>query len=272
MEHSFDIKLAAKYGILEAVIIKHFQFWLAKNKANQIHFHDGKYWTYNSIDAFQKLFPYASYDQIRRALERLRKKGVLLTGKYNKERYNHTIWYSLSDSFCIDTEPYQEQRQNDLAFLPERSGVAAKTITDIDITDNNIDNSSLRSELSESLLSTTITEKNNNNSSTTPYSPPSKAQRKKKSFTKPTIEEITNYCKERGNNIDPQHFFDYYESKGWLVGKTSMVDWKAAVRNWERNNYNTNNNGRNNNEKYQGEYPRDERDVERERDYTPFQF
>jgi len=54
-------------------------------------------------------------------------------------------------------------------------------------------------------------------------------------FKKPTLEEVTAYCKERGNNIDPQNFIDFYESKGWKIGKDSMKDWKACVRTWEKN-------------------------------------
>lgn len=54
-------------------------------------------------------------------------------------------------------------------------------------------------------------------------------------FIKPTVEEVAAYCRERGNNIDPQGFIDHYESNGWKVGKTPMQDWKAAVRTWERN-------------------------------------
>ena len=56
-----------------------------------------------------------------------------------------------------------------------------------------------------------------------------------KKFIKPTFEEVMNYCLERNNNIDPQYFIDFYESKGWLVGKTPMKDWKAAIRTWENN-------------------------------------
>ena len=52
-------------------------------------------------------------------------------------------------------------------------------------------------------------------------------------FVKPSISQIKDYCKERNNGIDAERFFDYYESKGWLVGKSPMKDWKAAVRNWE---------------------------------------
>ena len=58
---------------------------------------------------------------------------------------------------------------------------------------------------------------------------------KERKFAKPTLEDVSKYCLERNNNIDPQKFFDYYESKGWVVGKTKMKDWKAAVRTWERN-------------------------------------
>lgn len=53
-------------------------------------------------------------------------------------------------------------------------------------------------------------------------------------FQKPTIEEIKKYCSERKNKVNPEQFFDFYQSKGWLVGKTPMKDWKAAVRTWEQ--------------------------------------
>lgn len=59
----------------------------------------------------------------------------------------------------------------------------------------------------------------------------------KKNFIKPTYDEVEAYCKKRKNTVDPHRFIDYYESKGWLVGKTKMKDWKAAVRTWERNSF-----------------------------------
>ena len=55
-----------------------------------------------------------------------------------------------------------------------------------------------------------------------------------KRFKPPTIQEVKAYCIERGNTVDPERFVDFYESKGWMVGKNKMKDWKAAVRNWER--------------------------------------
>ena len=59
-------------------------------------------------------------------------------------------------------------------------------------------------------------------------------------FFKPTLEEVESYCKEKNYDIDAQHFVDYYESKGWMVGKSKMKDWRAAVRNWNRNNFKCN--------------------------------
>ena len=53
-------------------------------------------------------------------------------------------------------------------------------------------------------------------------------------FTPPSIEEVAAYCQERENNVDASRFVDFYSSKGWMVGKSRMKDWKAAVRNWER--------------------------------------
>lgn len=57
---------------------------------------------------------------------------------------------------------------------------------------------------------------------------------KARRFIPPSVEEVEQYCIERSNNIDAQSFIDFYESKGWMIGKNKMKDWKAAVRTWER--------------------------------------
>lgn len=53
-------------------------------------------------------------------------------------------------------------------------------------------------------------------------------------FKKPTLEEVEAYCKERNNNVNAEHFINFYESKGWKVGNQPMKDWKACVRTWEQ--------------------------------------
>ena len=58
-------------------------------------------------------------------------------------------------------------------------------------------------------------------------------------FKKPDIEEIKTYCKSRNNKVDGEQFLNYYESKGWKIGKTPMKNWKAAIRTWEKNEFKT---------------------------------
>ena len=60
--------------------------------------------------------------------------------------------------------------------------------------------------------------------------PPTRSKR----FAPPTVDQVSEYCYERGNTVDPQRFVDYYSSNGWMVGKNKMKDWKAAVRTWEQ--------------------------------------
>lgn len=57
---------------------------------------------------------------------------------------------------------------------------------------------------------------------------------KEKRFAPPTPEDVREYCREKGLNVDADRFVDFYESKNWYVGKNKMKDWKAAVRNWAR--------------------------------------
>ena len=97
MEHSFDIEVAKEYGVLEAVIIKNFQYWILKNIANRKNFMDGRYWTYNSLSALCELFPYVSQNQIRYAISNLLDKGILIKGCFNEDRRDRTVWFSFAD-------------------------------------------------------------------------------------------------------------------------------------------------------------------------------
>ena len=61
-----------------------------------------------------------------------------------------------------------------------------------------------------------------------------KGNRERSAFRPPDVTEVRSYCQERKNKVDPERFVDFYTSKGWLVGKSKMKDWRAAVRNWEK--------------------------------------
>lgn len=77
-------------------------------------------------------------------------------------------------------------------------------------------------------------EKNNINPPISPLGEEEVEKPKRTRFVPPTYEEVDAYCVERNNNVDAQAFIDFYESKGWMVGKNKMKDWKASIRTWER--------------------------------------
>lgn len=64
---------------------------------------------------------------------------------------------------------------------------------------------------------------------------PTRHTQRSKPFKPPTTEQVTEYAESRGGSIDAERFCDFYASKGWMVGKNKMKDWKAAVRNWLKN-------------------------------------
>ena len=97
MNHSFNVEIATKYGMMEAILLEHLNFWISKNKANEVNFYDGNYWTYNSTKALAQLFPYVSLNTISRALRHLKEEGLILFGNYNKISYDRTTWYAITE-------------------------------------------------------------------------------------------------------------------------------------------------------------------------------
>lgn len=75
---------------------------------------------------------------------------------------------------------------------------------------------------------------NDNEYNISPYNPPKgENEAKSKKFIPPDLEEVTAYCKERGNSVSPEKFIDHYTANGWMRGKNKIKDWRAAVRTWE---------------------------------------
>lgn len=130
MTYQFDTDIAALYGVDESIMIANLQFWIQKNEANGKHFHDGRFWTYNSIEAFTKLFPFWTARQIRRILKSLEEKGVVVTGNYNTSAYDRTTWYAFGDSFLLKGQKHFTETSNG----NDQSG---KSIIN---TDNKLDN------------------------------------------------------------------------------------------------------------------------------------
>lgn len=113
-QHHFSVKHAQQYGLREAVLIQNLHFWVAHNYANGKHKHDGRTWTYNSVHAFEALFPYLSYKQIRTSLEALITLDVLVRGYYSTNPADRSSWFAFTDEFLAENP------------LPERAVPATK--------------------------------------------------------------------------------------------------------------------------------------------------
>lgn len=96
MEHSFDIDIAKEYGIPAAILLKHFYYWVEKNRTNEKHYKDGYFWTYNSMKSFCQLFPYMSDSTIKRAIKKLVDGGLIIEAVYNDIPFDRTKWYTLT--------------------------------------------------------------------------------------------------------------------------------------------------------------------------------
>jgi hypothetical protein len=125
MQYSFDVQEAVEYGLNESIMIWNFRFWIVKNKANNRHFYEGRTWTYNTHEAFQRLFPFWTKDQVRRVLEKLLEKNVLIKGNFNANSYNKTSWYAFADEgkFLASSLIIAH-----MANLPDRSGENANSM------------------------------------------------------------------------------------------------------------------------------------------------
>ena len=197
MYHQFNTKIAKQYGLEESILLENIYFWVKKNKANNQNYHNGKYWTYNTVKAFNELFDYIPETKIYRTLKNLEKCGLIEIDEFNENKYDHTKWYTVTEKTL---------KLFDDDFKNEKSNLQN---TKISITDNK--HSYLNTDNKQQIKET--------------------ARR----FIIPTLEEIQNYCNERQNKINPEYFLDYYTARDWKFNNGGkMKDWKATIRNWER--------------------------------------
>ena len=107
---------AKHFGYREAVLIFHFMYWIDFNRKKKQHLHDGKYWTYSSINTLQKsYFPFWSEGQINRGIKSLVKQDLIIKDNFNKMKYDKTTWYALTneDRLADLVIPFDEYDRSD---------------------------------------------------------------------------------------------------------------------------------------------------------------
>ena len=95
---TFKADVATKYGTNVSILLGNINYWVQKNKENGKHFHDGLYWTYNTVAAFHALMPSMSESSIGTAFGKAEAEGLLVTGNYNKLPIDRTKWYALTEN------------------------------------------------------------------------------------------------------------------------------------------------------------------------------
>ena len=156
------------------------------------------------------------------------KEAILLADLISKEEY--FIANGMTDGWFFNTEaniekdttltPYQQRKclktlKTNLVLETKRKGIPAKQYFKI--------NEQQVIKLLNNLSATNLTSINKNK----------EIRIINKLFTIPTISEVEVYCLERKNNIEAESFINFYDSKGWMVGKNKMKDWRACIRTWE---------------------------------------
>lgn len=134
MTHKFDTNIAKVVGVNAAVIFDAIRFWYFTNRENETNLHEGRYWIYNSLNAWRAIFPYFSYKQIRNALAKLEEYGLILKGQFNKNRQDRTNWYTVNEACQILSAEYQpantackepDPQEADNHHLPMRADASA---------------------------------------------------------------------------------------------------------------------------------------------------
>lgn len=111
-----DKKLAKAIGLNQAMILQQVHYWLEKNKKDGRNLHEGRYWTYNTIDEWQEEFPFWSRETVKRTFSKLREMGFLLVGNFNVYKMDRTLWYTIDyDKLneCIGLDKINEGIEND---------------------------------------------------------------------------------------------------------------------------------------------------------------
>lgn len=111
LTHSFSISVAQKVGVHGAIIMQHFAHWHILNWGNGKNYHDGRFWTFNSVKAYCSIFPYMTIKEIRGQLDRLERDQYIVSGNYNATQFNRTKWYAMT-STGLDLMQIEEEKRH----------------------------------------------------------------------------------------------------------------------------------------------------------------
>jgi hypothetical protein len=115
-----DVNLAVKLGVNEAIVLQQINYWIEANKKAGRNFEEGRYWTYNSIKEWHEQLPFLAEKTIKRAIDNLKNKDILITDNFNKAKFDRTLWYTIDFEKLEDLFIEKELEETGDIDLPKR--------------------------------------------------------------------------------------------------------------------------------------------------------
>lgn len=229
--HHFTLSVACEYGVNEAVILQNIYYWVDKNAANRRHFHDGRYWTYNSADAFAEIFPYFTKNQIQYTLKKLREHDLILVGNYNKQAFDRTKWYALTDKAY---ELFGQVNPANRTFL-DGSGNNPNSILENPEMEDGIIQNGVRD------FPTPIPDRNTDRTSDGNRQMETQMAAGRAGASDgtavergaPTLEEVRAFVRAQNLRVDADRFFETNALRGWTDKDGRPIhDWRRYLLAW----------------------------------------
>ncbi len=127
MQRNYNVNISRKYGIYAAIILENIMYWVQLNKAEGRNFFEGRFWTFNSIKALEKYFPDMTSNQIRYALDKLIKEGLILSANFN-QGCSRTLWYTYTQKALALTKTIEPLEEIDATEGLEPNNTPAKKL------------------------------------------------------------------------------------------------------------------------------------------------
>jgi len=233
--HAFDTKLATLYGLEESIILHHFLHWIALNKRKGHNKREGRYWTYQTQEDILAHFPYFKNKcKVRRILESLVKRNILVKGNFNKLNLDRTVWYAFYDEHLFLDEPKQNSPQkppyvksdtciSQIRHMDKSDMTYAEVISDTPIPDNKPKTDNKREER-ESVRARTEAEASSPPQKIDPFELHGKFVRLKKA-------ELEELKANHGDKV-VEECIDKINDFLASTGKKPYKDYAATIRIW----------------------------------------
>lgn len=252
MVYVFDIDIAAEFGVNEAIMMQNFAYWIGKNAANDKNFHDGRYWTYNSVEAFAKLFPFWNAAQVRHILKNLIDKGVLIKGNYNAVGRDRTCWYAFTDAICQKYYSHLIKLTNGFDNFDKCSNSEEESNINTNINaDNNINNKKTKKDINlslfgnkgEGIIEESVRGGREGDKGSSKMEPQKQTRKKAETvenlclFADSKFNDFNKFLEQfKGPDFERLDMWHYYSVvSDWSASNGAKKrDWIATTRNWIR--------------------------------------